>query len=110
MTVFNEAALRALENALSTKGKWVLAFLSEQPGKVKKEAIKDGTNIFYKEQRDTQELIFNSRKTFDDNIERLEGAALIDCTVDLGRAKMYYLTEGGQEMLKHLERKGNSND
>lgn len=105
MTVFNESALNALEKALSTKGKWVLAFLSEQHGKVKKEAIKDGTNLFYKEQRNTQELIFNSRKTFDDNIERLEGAALIDCTVDLGRAKMYYLTDGGKEMLLYLEKK-----
>lgn len=110
MTVFNEDALKALSKALSNKGQWILAYLSEQITPIKKEAVKDGTNKMFQTLQETEEILLNSRKVADDNIERLEGAALIAYSVDIGRAKMYYITEGGKEMLKYLSKVGNNND
>lgn len=110
MAVFNEEALKALSKALSNKGQWVLAYLSEQTTPVKKEAVKDGTNKIFQTIQETNEILLNSRKVFDDHIERLEGAALIAYNVDIGRAKMYYITEGGKEMLKYLSKVGRNND
>lgn len=84
-------------------GLWMMAALKIAGKPVNKERLRDLTNNHFKNKaEDSEQALICSRHMLDQMTARLEGAGLVE-TFDLGRAKMYTLSELGNEIIKFRE-------
>lgn len=91
-----------LVDNLSTESRWFLFALSKASTSLNKESLRDLANEQHKlaTQGKTNNLIA-SRHSLDIHTARLEGAGLVEVT-EIGRIRMYSITELGKELLKYL--------
>jgi len=81
-------------------GLWVMAALALYGRPINKERLRQLTNDHYRAKRGDE--LIKSRHTLDQLTARLEGAALVDVH-GVGRAKMYTLSDLGQELIRFRE-------
>lgn len=87
---------------LSEESKWFLFALSKEQGPMHKEKLRDVANEQFKKiNGDQSTSLIVSRHGLDIHTARLEGAGLVDVQ-EIGRVRMYSLTELGQELLTYL--------
>lgn len=97
-----------LQNLLEQLGDgvWGLAILKREGTPINKEKFRDLINDYYQENRETDEKLIKSRHTLDIFAARLEGAGLVRVS-ELGRAKVYTLSQLGEELIKFRETRKN---
>jgi hypothetical protein len=87
-------------------GAWVLAALAWHGKPVAKEKLRDITNAYYRRAKpDEAEMPIRSRHLLDEMAARLEGAALVT-VFPKGKAKMYMVSELGNELIQHMRKGG----
>lgn len=87
------------------EGVYFLAALENQP--ILKDKLKDEVNSLYRAFNDRD--LINSRHTLDTWTARLEGAGLVDVQ-EVGRARMYSISDLGREMIEHVQAQNSQKD
>lgn len=87
---------------LSTESKWFIFALSKEKNPLHKENLRDVANEQYKKANQPKnDNLIASRHGLDIHTARLEGAGLV-VVQEIGRVRMYSLSEMGQELLSYL--------
>lgn len=94
-----------LAKHLSEESKWFLFTLAQEKGPMHKEKLRDMANEQFKKNNPNHSTsLIVSRHGLDIHTARLEGAGLVHVQ-EIGRIRMYSLTELGQELLTYLRKK-----
>lgn len=109
MATQGDMFLEILANNLSNESKWFLWALMKEKGSLHKEQLRDIANEGYREmQLRSGNLkpspLVPSRHGLDIHTARLEGAGLVSVK-EIGRIRMYSLTELGQELLNYVAKR-----
>lgn len=87
---------------LSNESKWFIFALSKEKNPLHKENLRDVANEQYKKANQPKNKnLIASRHGLDIHTARLEGAGLVEVK-EIGRVRMYSLSELGQELLSYL--------
>ena len=89
------------------EGLMFLVALEDANEPLLKDKLKDQVNRFYKNTYNIDEDLIKSRHTLDTWTARLEGAALVDVK-EIGRARMYSITDLGRTMIEYAQNARNT--
>lgn len=91
---------------LSDESRWFLFALSKEKNPLHKENLRDVANELFKANKDNTSNLIASRHSLDIHTARLEGAGLVEVK-EIGRVRMYSLTDLGHELLTYIKNKTN---
>lgn len=108
-----ESIFEIFTERLNNEGIWFMLALRDAQKPLLKEQLKEEVNRIYIEKNTRldkqQKPLISSRYILDRYTERLEGAGLVNVD-DIGKARLYSLSELGHEFLNYTRRKRETNN